>query len=92
MSRGRSHGSDAMVGAGSLCTLAAGVTIISPEIRMQVNAFAGDPGVQLTALVSRVLDYGNMIVRVAGDYTPDSTPFMGFAVVTVFLTVMMFKS
>ena len=81
-----------MVGASGLCTLVAGMSIISPDIRTQVNAFAGDPAVQLSAMASRALDYGNMLVRAAGDYAPDSTPMMGFAIVAVFLTFMMFRS
>ena len=93
MSRTRNNAaSDAMVGAGSLCTLVAGMSVISPDIRTQVTAFAGDPGVQLGALASRVMEYGNMVTRLAGDYTPDSTAFMGFAIVAVFLTFMMFRS
>jgi hypothetical protein len=93
MPRARTHtAADAMVGAGALCTLVAGMSMISPDVRTQVNAFAGDPAVQLSALASRVMDYGNMLARAAGDYTPDSVPFMGFAVVTVFLTFMMFRS
>jgi hypothetical protein len=81
-----------MVGAGALCTLIAGMSVISPDVRAQVNAFAGDPAVHLSGLASRALDYGNMLARVAGDYAPDSTPFMGFAIVAVFLTFMMFRS
>lgn len=92
MSRARPRTADAMVGATGLCSLVAGVAIISPELRTQVNAFAGDPFVHLNALASRALDYGNMLVRAAGDYTPDSTPFMGFAIVAVVLTLMMFRS
>jgi hypothetical protein len=92
MSSARPRTADAMVGASSLCTLAAGVSIISPDVRTQVNAFAADPAVQLSALASRALDYGNMLVRAAGDYTPDSTPFMGFVIVAVVLTLMMFRS
>jgi hypothetical protein len=83
---------DAMVGASSLCAMVAGVSIISPDVRTQVNAFAGDPVVQLSALASRALDYGNLLVRAAGDFAPDSTAFMGFAVVAVVLTLMMFRS
>ena len=81
-----------MVGASGLCTLGAGMWFVSPEVRTHVSTFAGDPAVQLSALASRALDYGNMLVRAAGDYTPDSTPFMGFAIVAVFLTFMMFRS
>ena len=92
MSRARTHTADAMVGASGLCTLGAGVWLVSPEVRTQISDFAGDPAVQLTGLVSRALDYGNMLVRIAGDYTPDSTPFLAFAVVAVFLTVMMARS
>jgi hypothetical protein len=92
MSHARHGTADAMLGAGGLFTLVAGASIISPDVRMQVNAFAGDPGVQISALVSRTLDYGQMLLRAAGDFAPDSTPFMGFAVVAVFLTFMMFRS
>lgn len=92
MSRAHTHTADAMVGAGGLGTLAAGMWIVSPEVRTHVSAFAGDPAVQLSALASRALDYGNMLVRVAGDYTPDSTPLMGFGLVAVVLTFMMFRS
>ena len=92
MSRARARTADAMVGASAFCTLVAGVSIISPDVRVQVDAFAGDPLVHLSALATRALDYGNMVVRAAGDYTPDSTPFMGFALVAVVLTLMMFRS
>lgn len=92
MSRARSWPGDAMVGASSLCSLVVGVSIVSPDVRTQVNAFAADPAVQLSALASRALDYGNVLVRAAGDYTPDSTPLMGFAIVAVVLTLMMFRS
>jgi hypothetical protein len=92
MPRARTLTGDAMVGVSSLCTLAAGASIISPDVRAQVNTFAADPGVQLSALASRAMDFGNMLVRSAGDYTPDSTPFMGFAIVAVVLTLMMFRS
>lgn len=81
-----------MVGASSLCMLGAGMWLVSPDVRTQVSAFAGEPGVQLSALASRALDYGNMLARVAGDYTPDSTPLMGFGLVAVVLAFMMFRS
>ena len=81
-----------MVGASGLCTLVAGASIISPDVRTQINAFAGDPAVHVSALTSRAMDYGHMLLRAAGDYTPDSTPFMGFAIVAVVLTLMMFRS
>ena len=92
MSRARTHAADTMVGASGLCTLGAGMWIVSPEVRTHVSAFTADPAVQLSALASRALDYGNIVVRAAGDYTPDSTPFMGFAIVAVVLTLMMFRS
>ena len=92
MSRARTSTADAMVGASGLCTLGAGMWVVSPDVRIQVSQFAGDPAVHLSALTSRVLDYGNMLARVAGDYTPDSTPFMGFALVAVFFTFMMARS
>jgi len=81
-----------MVGASGVCTLIAGMSILSPDVRTQINAFAGDPAVHLSALTASALDYGNLLVRAAGDYTPDSTPLMGFAIVAVVLTFMMFRS
>ena len=92
MSRARTHTADAMVAASGLCTLSAGMWIVSPEVRTHVSAFAGDPTVPISALASRVVDYGNLLVRAAGDYAPDSTPFMGFAIIAVFLTFMMARS
>ena len=82
-----------MVGATSLCTLIAGVSIISPEVRTQIaNAMAGDPAAQLSAMASRALDYWHLLMRVAGDYSPHNTPLVGFAIVALVLTVMMFRA
>jgi len=82
-----------MVGATSLCSLIAGVSIISPEVRTQIaNAMAGDPGTQLSAMASRAMDYGNLLVRVTRDYSPDNTPLVGFGIVALVLTVLMFRS
>ena len=92
MSRARPRTADTFVGASGLCMLVAGMAIISPDVRAHVNALTGDPVVHVSALVSRALDSGNMLVRAAGGYTPDSTPFMGFALVAVVLTFLMFRS
>lgn len=82
-----------MVGATSLCGLIAGMSIISPDVRTQIaNAFAGDPGGQLSGMASRALDYGQLLLRVARDYSPDSTPLVGFGIVALVLTVMMARS
>ena len=82
-----------MVGATSLCTLIAGVSIISPEMRVQIaGAIAGDPTAQLSAMTSRVLDYGNLLLRVTRDYSPETTPLVGFGIVALVLTVMMFRA
>ena len=82
-----------MVGAGSLCTLIAGLSIISPEVRVEIaNAFAGDPAGQLSAIVSRALDFVHVLVRVAGDYRPDNTPVVGFGIVALVLLYLILAS
>jgi len=82
-----------MVGASSLCTLVAGLSIINPAVRAEIaNVIAGDPGGQLSAGVSRALDFAQVLVRMAGEYRPDSTPFVGFGIVALVLTVMMFRT
>jgi hypothetical protein len=82
-----------MVGATSLCTLVAGLSIISPEVRAHItNAMAGDPATQMSAMASRALDYGHLLLRVARDYSPDNTPLVGFGIVALVLTVMMFRA
>ena len=82
-----------MVGATSLCSLIAGVSIISPEIRTQLaNTMAGDPATQLSAMASRVLDYGNLLLRMVRDYGGDNTPLVGFGIVALVLAFMMFRA
>ncbi len=82
-----------MLGTSSLCTLIAGVAIISPEVRSQIaSVISGDPAGQLGPMASRALDYGHMLVRVARDFSPDTTPLVGFGIVALVLTVMMFRA
>jgi hypothetical protein len=93
MSRARKHTADAMVGASSLCTLIAGMSIVNPAVRAEIaNAIAGDPAGQLGAMASRALDFVHVLVKVAGDYRPDNTPLVGFGIVALVLTVMMFRT
>jgi hypothetical protein len=93
MSQAQRHTANAMVGATSLCSLIAGVSIISPEIRTQLaNTMATDAGTQVSAMASRVLDYGNLALRLARDYGGDNTPLVGFGIVAIFLAFMMFKA
>jgi hypothetical protein len=92
-SRAQSHAADAMVGASSVCTLIAGLWFISPEVRSHIgNVIAGDPAGQLSAMASRAVDYGHLLLRVARDYSPDNTPLVGFGIVALVLTFMMFRS
>jgi hypothetical protein len=89
----RSRAADAMVSAGSLCTLAAGTSIISPEVRAAIaNVIAGDPAGHVSALASRALEFAHTLSGVAGDYRLDNTPLVGFGVVAVVLTVMMCRT
>jgi len=81
-----------MVGVSSLCMLAGGLWIISQDVRTHVAITLGDPSGQLSAMVSRAVDYGGLLLRVARHYGGDNTPLAGFAIVAVFLTVLMFRS
>ena len=82
-----------MVGASSVCTLIAGMSIINPAVRAEIaNAIAGDPAGQLSAMASGALDFVHGLVRVAADYRLDTTPLVGFGIVALFLTVMMFRT
>ena len=93
MSQARSHTADAMVGASSLCTVIAGVSIISPDIRAEIaRAISGDAAGQLGAMASRALDFAHVLVRVAGDYRTDNAPLVGFGILAVVLTVMMARN
>ena len=93
MSRAKNHTANAMVGASSLCTLIAGMSIINPAVRAEIaGAIAGDPAGQLSAMASRGLDFAHVLVRVAGEYRPDSTPLVGFGIVALVLTVMMARA
>ena len=89
----RSRTADAMVGASSLCTLVAGVSIISPDLRAQMaSVIAGDTTGQLSAMASRAVDFVGAYVRMAGVYNPDTTPLVGFGLVALVLGVMMFRT
>jgi hypothetical protein len=82
-----------MVGTSSLCALIGGVSIISPEVRAHVaNTISGDPAGQLGPMATRALDYGHLLLRLARDYSPESTPLIGFGIVALVLTFMMFRS
>jgi len=82
-----------MVGASSLCTLVAGMSIVNPAVRAEIaNVIAGDPAGQFGAMVSRGLDLVQVAVKVAGDYRPDNTPLVGFGIVALVLTFMMFRT
>jgi hypothetical protein len=83
---------NAMVSASSLCMVVAGISTISPDVRLQVTNALGDPAGHLSATVSYALQYGDLFLRTIRQYGGDNTPLAGFAVVAVFLTVMMFRS
>lgn len=82
-----------MVGATSLCTVAAGVSIINPQIRAQIAAAIGDGATgQLAAMASHATDFLHTLTQLAGDNFPGNAPLAGFAIVAVALTVMMVRS
>lgn len=81
-----------MVGASSLFTLMAGMSIISPDVRVAITSAIPGDAAQLSAMASRAFGFVHTLVGVAGDYVPDSTPILGFGIVALVLTVMMTKT
>ena len=81
-----------MVSADSLCMVVVGASTISPDVRIQVTNALGDPAGHLSWAISYGLHYGDLFLRTARHYGGDNTPLAGFAIVTVFLMVMMFRS
>jgi hypothetical protein len=84
---------DAMIGTTSVCTLIAGVSIISPDVRAGiVKAIGDDPAGYFSAIASRGVDLAHMLSRTLADYRADNLPVMGFGIVALVLTVMMARS
>lgn len=82
-----------MIGASSVCSVIAGLSIISPDVRAQiVNAMAGDSMGQLGAMAFRMLDFAHRFVHLANDYRLDNTPMGGFAILAAVLAFMMFRT
>ena len=88
----QARAANAVVSASSFCTVIAGISVISPDVRTQVTTAIGDPAGQLGAMVSYALQYGEQFLRVARQYGGDNTPLAGFGIVAVFLAFMMFRS
>ena len=92
MSRARSLFIDAMLGVTSLCTVMAGASIISPDVRAQlVAAMAGDATGQLSAIASRAFDFVHTYFSVVGDFGGDNMPLAGCGILAVVLAFMMFR-
>ena len=91
-SSARARSANAMVGASSLCVMAAGVWVISPDMRTMMASAMGDPATHVSAMVSDVLNYGDMLLRLARHHAGDNGPLAGFGVVAVFLTILMARS
>jgi len=85
---------DAMISTTSLCTLIAGVSIISPDVRAEiVKAISGDdPAGYFSAMASGAMDFAHMLSRTLADYRADNLPIMGFGIVALVLTVMMVRT
>jgi hypothetical protein len=94
MTRAQRFTADAMVGASSLGTLVAGVSVINPDIRSQIASAMGGDASQLTAVASHALEFVHTYTRVAGDSLPflDNTPLVGFGILALVLTVMMVRT
>jgi hypothetical protein len=93
MSRARTQAADAMIGTTSVCTLLAGASIISPDLRTQiVRAIADDPAGYFSGMASGAMTFAHMISRTFADYRVDNLPLFGFGIVALVLTVMMVRS
>lgn len=91
-SSARARTANAMVGASSLCVMVAGMWFISPDVRTNMATAMGDPAAHVSAMLSGVLDYGDMLLRLARHHAGDNAPLAGFGVVAVFLTMLMARS
>ena len=81
-----------MLAVTSLCTVMAGASIISPDVRAQiVAAMAGDSTGQLSAIASRAFDFVHSYLSVVGYYGGDNMPLAGCGILAVFLAFMMFR-
>ena len=93
MARTHNRMADAMLGTAIFGTLIAGTSAISPDVRAAIaNVMAGDPAGHLGAAGSRAYDFVQTFVRMAGDYRAENAPLFGFAVLTIVLAFMMFRS
>lgn len=81
-----------MVGTSSLCVMAAGVWVVSPDMRTIMASAMGDPATHFSAMVAGVLDYGDMLLRLVRHHAGDNGPLAGFGIVAVFLTILMARS
>ena len=81
-----------MIGVTSLCMVAAGLAFISPEARATMTEAIGDPAGVFGPMASHAASYAHMLAGMAGDYRADNLPVVGFALVAVVLTGMMFRA
>ena len=93
MSRARAHATDVMIHTTSLCTVFAGVSFISPDLRAEImRAIADGPAGPLSAITSRAADVVHMLPPVLADIRGDNLPIVAFGLVAVVLTMMMVGS
>ena len=81
-----------MISVTSLCMVGAGLALISPEARATMTEAIGDPAGVFGRMVTRAASFAHMFAGMAGDYRADNLPVVGFALVAVVLTGMMFRA
>lgn len=82
-----------MIGAGSLFTVIAGMTILNADVRLQLaSVIAGDSNGQLSAMAFRAQSYGHELMQSAAAYRADNGPMLGFGLVAAVLAFLMFKT
>jgi cell pole-organizing protein PopZ len=77
----------------SLCTVMAGVSFISPDVRSEIaRVIADGPAGHFSAMASRAVDFVHMLLPMLPDYRGDNLPYVVYGFVALVLTVMMIKS
>ena len=84
---------DAMLGAGSLCVVATGISIMSPDVRTYLaNAAAGDLGSRVSAMTLDAQRFAYEIKGAVAGFRIADDPAVAFAIGALVLTVLMFRS
>ena len=92
MAKARRKATDAMIGVSSVCSVLAGLSVFSVEVRAWIaNLLAGDPAGEVSTMAFRAQGFGHEVVRSLNVYRAENGPMVAFGVVAVLLALLMFK-